>query len=216
MVSNFLVSYFVSFFGGFGLDLQLKFYTPESNTPIEIAVEIVATAIVPAVTEEFLFRGVLLSSLRRYGDGFSVFITALLFGLMHGNLIQIPFAFIIGLVLGYATVYTNSMLPAILIHCFNNSFSVISSVLSDINFNLESVALFVNIAIIAFVTTTMTIGVISMIILAKNDTHFLKKCEPNNEIVPSKVRNRIFMKNPAIIVAFVYLLFESIEVYFPK
>ena len=42
---------------------------------------------VPALVEEFALRGVVMNSLRRFGDGFAIFTSAALFGLMHGNLI---------------------------------------------------------------------------------------------------------------------------------
>ena len=74
------------------------------------------TAIVPAVFEEFAFRGVVLNKLRKFGDSYAIIMSAVLFGLMHGNLSQIPFAFILGLVIGFIAVKTNSIIPGILIH----------------------------------------------------------------------------------------------------
>ena len=44
-----------------------------------------ATAVVPLFVEEFLFRGVILSQFRKYGDVFAVIASALLFGLLHRN-----------------------------------------------------------------------------------------------------------------------------------
>lgn len=71
------------------------------------------------VWEELLFRGYVLRTLRPYGKRFAVLCSALLFGLFHGNLLQTPYAFIMGLILGYVTV-EYSILWSVLLHMFNN------------------------------------------------------------------------------------------------
>ena len=52
------------------------------------------------VSEELLFRGYALRTLEPFGRKFAIFGSALLFGLFHGNLLQAPYAFLVGLVLG--------------------------------------------------------------------------------------------------------------------
>lgn len=71
------------------------------------------------VWEELLFRGYVLRTLRPYGKRFAVLCSALLFGLFHGNLLQTPYAVIMGLILGYVTV-EYSILWSVLLHMFNN------------------------------------------------------------------------------------------------
>ena len=62
------------------------------------------TAVAAPVTEELLFRGAVLRSLQPYGKRFAIFCSALLFGLVHQNLTQTPFAFGFGLLAGYVAV----------------------------------------------------------------------------------------------------------------
>ncbi len=76
-------------------------------------------SIAAPIAEELLFRGFLQRSFQPYGKKFSVFAAALLFGLFHGNLVQTPYAFLVGLVLGYVTV-EYSILWAIVLHMVNN------------------------------------------------------------------------------------------------
>lgn len=71
------------------------------------------------ISEEILFRGLMLRSMQPYGKKFAIFASALIFGLYHANIIQIPFAFAVGLVLGYVTVEYN-IVWAIVLHMFNN------------------------------------------------------------------------------------------------
>ena len=76
-------------------------------------------SILGPVAEELLFRGVLLRQLAPWGKQTAIVISAVLFGVFHGNIIQIPFAFLVGLVLGYVTM-EYSVIWAILLHIINN------------------------------------------------------------------------------------------------
>lgn len=71
------------------------------------------------ISEELLFRGLLLRLVKPWGKQTAILVSALVFGLFHGNIIQIPFAFLVGLVLGYVTV-EYSIVWAIVLHIFNN------------------------------------------------------------------------------------------------
>ena len=71
------------------------------------------------IAEELLFRGLVCGTMVPYGKKFAILTSAFLFGLFHGNLIQIPFAFAVGLVLGYVAVEYN-IFWAMALHMFNN------------------------------------------------------------------------------------------------
>ncbi|MDB4583253.1 CPBP family intramembrane metalloprotease [Draconibacterium sp.] len=78
-------------------------------------------AVVAPVVEELIFRGLILQGLRRNYNGFvSVFMSALLFALFHLNPWQFPATFILGLLLGWIMLRTNSIPLAILGHSINN------------------------------------------------------------------------------------------------
>ena len=71
------------------------------------------------VAEEILFRGFVQRSLRPFGRRFAIFGSAFLFGVFHGNLLQTPYAFLVGLVLGY--VAEEYAIPwSMAMHMFNN------------------------------------------------------------------------------------------------
>ena len=71
-----------------------------------------------AVSEELLFRGVILTGLRPLGRGGAILVSALLFTVMHGLLL--PNYFVAGVVLGLAALATRSILVPIAIHLFHN------------------------------------------------------------------------------------------------
>lgn len=85
----------------------------------------IGLAIIPAICEEFAMRCCSLQLLKKYGKGFGVVAVSIVFGLLHGNVVQFIFAFAIGLVLGFITVRTDSIVPAVFIHALNNSMSVV-------------------------------------------------------------------------------------------
>ncbi len=78
-------------------------------------------AVVAPVVEELIFRGLILNGFRRNYNAFTaVFMSALLFALFHLNPWQFPATFILGLLLGWLVIRTNSIILAIIGHSINN------------------------------------------------------------------------------------------------
>jgi membrane protease YdiL (CAAX protease family) len=71
------------------------------------------------VFEEILFRGFVMRVLRPYGKCFAIMASAFLFGIFHEHILQSPFAFAMGLILGYTAVEF-SLKWAIAVHMINN------------------------------------------------------------------------------------------------
>ncbi len=88
---------------------------------------IMVLAILPAVCEEFAFRGFILSGLRHLGNKWrAIVLSAVLFGVAHGVLQQSIVAGTFGIVLGFIAVQTGSIWPAITFHAIHNTMSVLS------------------------------------------------------------------------------------------
>ena len=86
---------------------------------------ILLMAFVPAICEELAFRGFVFGGLLRNKGRFrAVLITAVMFGISHGIVQQSICATCMGLLLGWITLRTGSVLPTILIHFTNNALSV--------------------------------------------------------------------------------------------
>lgn len=123
LVGNYVTSWFVTIMDEWGIQLS----APEYAVPTDFAGRIIYTlsiAVVPALVEEFAIRGAILQPLRKYGDKFAILASALIFAVLHGNLIQAPFALIAGVGIGYAVCITNSVWTGVLIHFCNNFYSV--------------------------------------------------------------------------------------------
>lgn len=98
-------------------------------------------AIIPAILEEVTIRGILLQPLRRFGDGFAIVVSAVVFSLLHGNMVQIPYTVLAGIYFGYVTVATGSLWPSIILHFINNFYSVLVTTF-DSNFSLTTANIF--------------------------------------------------------------------------
>lgn len=125
LVGNFVTSIFVNAMDSAGIGLS----TPEYAVPEDLSgrlIYVISVAVVPALVEEFAIRGAVLQPLRRYGDKFAILASALVFAVLHGNLVQAPFALIAGVGIGYAVCITNSIWTGILIHFCNNFYAVMT------------------------------------------------------------------------------------------
>lgn len=117
------LTYFLEFLG-------LKLTSPDMSVPesgFELVIYFLRLTVVAGIIEEMSFRGVIMQPLRKYGNGFAITMAAIIFGLVHCNLIQAPFAILAGFVIGYFTVAADSLWVGILIHIFNNTISGVLS-----------------------------------------------------------------------------------------
>ena len=74
------------------------------------------------IFEEFLFRGLVQSELCMvFPTGLSIFVSSIVFSLMHGLLFQSIFTFFCGLVMGWCFYRTGSILTSIIVHIVFNS-----------------------------------------------------------------------------------------------
>ena len=86
--------------------------------------ELCISAVLPAICEEFLHRGILLHAGKKCGNvRYSLIVSSILFGLTHLNINQFFYATILGGLIGYVSLVSNSIYPAIIIHFMNNFLS---------------------------------------------------------------------------------------------
>ena len=76
--------------------------------------------ILAPVIEEYIFRKQLIDRMHIYGGKLAVITSALMFGLFHGNLSQLFYAFALGLVFGYVYLKTGKLRYSIGLHMLIN------------------------------------------------------------------------------------------------
>lgn len=128
LVANYVTVFLRAFGEGIGIYSDYTALQDPSST-LDVVMIFIGSAIVPPLFEEFAMRGVLMQSLRKYGDAFAIVTSAFVFGVFHGNAVQMPFAFLCGLVIGYAVIATESLWTGVIIHGLMNAMSAGSSAL---------------------------------------------------------------------------------------
>lgn len=127
--------------------------------PGEALLALATVALVPAVCEEILLRGVLLPALlTRHRARAAVLVSAALFASLHMvatsdggvSLYQVPQALLVGVALGVLRLRSGSLLPCILAHAFYNAitFAVVMRVESDPSLGVSLAMLFVGGAVL--------------------------------------------------------------------
>lgn len=81
-------------------------------------------AILPAIVEELLFRGFILSKLKKHSIILAVIASSALFACYHFNSLSMMSMFLLGIILACLTLKSDSIYPAMLLHIIHNGFSV--------------------------------------------------------------------------------------------
>jgi len=86
--------------------------------------QVLLAVILAPVTEELLYRGLCLSYLRKgFSPKTAVVLQAALFGLFHGTMLQLVYAFAIGLLLGIAALRFKTVKASMIMHVAFNATS---------------------------------------------------------------------------------------------
>lgn len=123
--STFAINFVSTIIQGFvGVTFTTGVEDPKILGADGIFIAVLSTAVLPAILEEIVVRGIVMQPLRRFGDKFAIVASALIFGIMHGNMVQIPYTVVAGLFMGYLVIATGSLWPSIILHFINNFYSV--------------------------------------------------------------------------------------------
>jgi len=125
VVGGFYSGYFQSLLQLIGLQVQLAQFSSFPNNIPALILYFIQLSVLAPLCEEFIFRGLILQNLRKYGNFFAILVSSVMFGIVHGNLSQTPFAFVVGVALAITVIETGSIWVSVLIHCLINSTSLI-------------------------------------------------------------------------------------------
>ena len=199
LAGNYISSIFVNIMSDIGFSLSSPDFDVPSDIPGRI-VYLVSIAVVPALVEEFAIRGAVLQPLRRYGDKFAIIASAIIFAVLHGNLIQAPFALIAGIALGYAVCITNSIWTGVLIHFCNNLYSVIIEFLIEDIADEQLLNRIYIITMIALYAVSILGSVIFVIVKGK------RKLMPSFTLISDGQKMKSFLINLPMVIAILIML----------
>ncbi len=117
---NYLISYLTHL-------MSLVGYNPDSSLPLPLdnagwlILNLFVLAVIPAICEEFIYRGMILNGFRKFGSIAAIFISALFFALAHGSAMQFFYQFVLGVVLAAVVIKTGSIIASMVVHFVNNA-----------------------------------------------------------------------------------------------
>lgn len=163
-------------------------------------------AVLPALCEEFLHRGILLQGTKHSGFNKSIIISSILFGLLHFDINKVFYAFVLGLILGFVSVVSKNIWVPIIMHFVNNFLAVYldyaqingwfgSGFYSTINSWANSGAL--SVFLISLVTLVIVVALLIYLILQLYNQTIVKKV---NNALNSIYKSEENLKNSSVVI----------------
>ena len=213
-----------------------RFGTPQTQQlpPIETGphflMAIIVIAGVPALLEEFLFRGVIQRGYERFGRTASILLTGTLFAFLHLSIVSIPAIILMGLLLCYITYRADSLWAGAVYHFTNNMIAVTITYLSGVISKLipmegmsDSLADIPPETLKMAVAAWGVIGVVALVLFLACFAGFHRITEGKQEVVPmdtgKTAGQKLLQLLPAIlavIIILVLLVFQTIEMVSPS
>ena len=169
-VSNF-ASQFISdwFYNMMGIEIENDLAEMTYITPFGI--NLLFVGILAPIFEELFYRKAIIDRLRRYGELPAIFISGLIFGLVHGNFNQVFYATAIGMLLGFIYLRTGNVFYTISLHA---AFNIIGGVyttelLRRLGENLtpvegDTIGMIMLLAYEAFIMLSLVVGAIFLLV----------------------------------------------------
>lgn len=181
-------------------------FSYELNSVASYLISLFSLALLPAIGEELIFRGIIFNGLQKKGALFAVIVSSLFFTLFHFNLSQLFYPFLFGIVLGFVFNKTNNLLVTMLIHFCNNALNLtIQYLFSSTTFKPNTLNL-----IIMIVGIIIYIGIIAYLFYSSYKQEKDKKENTTEKVKQEK--SNFFSKDslifwaPIIFLVFLYII----------
>lgn len=195
---------------------------------ISPVVQVVVVTILAPICEELLFRKFIIDRVVNYGEVTAMLVSALMFGLYHGNLAQFVYAFGIGIFFAFIYLRTGKIWYTILFHMFVNGFSTTLTLILSSKINLsefmdlyysgdmekynqyvmEHIDVFATLGLFSmFIFMLVIAGIILMIVFHKKFVF-----QHHEEEIPKGQRFSTAILNVGMLVFIAYWLFSIISV----
>lgn len=170
---------------------------PSSGTDIMLMTLIIC--IVPALFEELLVRGMVLTSVRKKGYLYSMIVTSLLFALMHGDIYSVVGHMVLGFATAFAVLNTNSVFAGVIVHFSFNFCGVLIDYITNVFYMWGGfVGNFGFFVVLAIAGT-----ILSCVVLYRLNNTRIKKY-PSEDMFYNLCR--AFLNIPVILIVIMYVL----------
>ena len=191
----FWINLFLNLIISFVINIEGQKFTVQRPIHTDI---IYAICIAP-ILEEVVFRGVLMTNLKKYGIKTAIIISSLFFGISHYNIYMVIPAFFIGIVLA-CVAYKYSLKYSILLHVLMNIVANMPKIIFVLRGQKDMISLFGTISMLLFVLCLIffIIG-----LKRKNYEKVFLAFKLNNEDRENMV---IFLKNNILYVLIIFVI----------
>ncbi|MBR6563484.1 MAG: CPBP family intramembrane metalloprotease [Clostridia bacterium] len=202
-----LLKYFYFVYGGQVASL-VNFYqdfsgTTEGSGNLEIILSLI---IIPAFCEELFFRGIVFSEYRRYGTANAIIISAVCFAMLHFSVENMAIYLFSGLLFGFVTAVTRSIIPSIALHLLSNTLSIYASDAFLRVTVIKNGAFFIG--FVLAVLTALTL----IFLLSRVESICIGYAErpPIEEIPPKSIKNaaKVFFSPTFILLTVIFIIFS--------
>jgi len=198
IVSLFLLSGTLNYFNLILDKIGIKVDNPDIplNSISDYLICLVSLAVIPAICEELLFRGVLINSLKHKGQIFAIALSSIMFSIFHFSPLQLIYPICFGLILGIIYLRTKNIVFPMIIHFINNALS-----LTIQYFSTSSSAFTHSMFMLGYSVITLFIWVLIICWMFKDFIKHLKSSSnditfnnPNssNTVADEKISNYVF------------------------
>lgn len=123
----------------------------------EIFLLLGVVCVVPALFEEFLLRGLLLGSVKKYGINVAVIVTSLMFVFLHQDFSSSVGLLLLGVVLAYSVLMTGSVWAGVVTHFSFNATGVVIDYFVNKYYQLNNIGFFVLLSFLCLVVVTVLV-----------------------------------------------------------
>ena len=168
---------------GLGYDIIEKVNMYDSSSILSKVLFFIQIAVLPAIFEELYIRGAVFSFSKKYGKTFAIFASAILFSVIHLNITQSVFAFLMGILLSLLVVKSKSIIPSMLLHFINNGYEGALTI-----FENNAIAIFI---INSIIVILIAVGVVVLLVnVFKNKAKIIDYIKNMKEKIMKKEDNK--------------------------
>ena len=143
------LNYFAGILSSAGAD------SAEDVNTYPLILSLVVFAVVPAVVEEFVFRGVILGAYSKVDVKAGIVISSLFFALLHFSFGSVMYGFFFGLLFAVIRLSTGNLVYTIIMHCLFNTINVLMSYMRLDKISAVVVFIVFAVALFGFITLVM-------------------------------------------------------------
>jgi len=177
------------------------------NNVHDLLITLGIVAIVPAVFEEIMVRGIIMSSYEKRGTKVGIIISAVFFGLLHMDIKNLFGPIVFGIVFGYIVIRTDSIFAGMIAHFANNGFAILISFFYE---NYMEPISFMDTYLFVLVLFTVS-SLLFIFIIGYFRNHAELKETSMTEVHTGRLRNA-FINFPVLSIIILYIIFAVFEI----